>query len=72
MTQSSLHRSDLSALLAREQRRKGGLGKVLKRGFWGVIAVSVFIASLRTAEVSLQALWPTFRTPTVTSSVPPG
>jgi len=57
MTQPSLHRSDLSALLAKEQRRKGGLGKLLKRGFWGVIAVSVFIASLRTAEVSPQALW---------------
>ena len=49
-------RSDLSALLTREQRRKGGLRTLLKRGFLGLIAVSLFIASLRTAEVSPQAL----------------
>jgi phosphonate transport system permease protein len=49
-------RSDLSVLLTREQRRKGGLRTLLKRGFLGLIAVSLFIASLRTAEVSPQAL----------------
>lgn len=57
MTQHSVHRTDLSALLAAEQRRKGGLGKLLKRGFWGLIAVGIFVASLHTAEVSLQTLW---------------
>lgn len=57
MTQQTIHRRDLSEILAAEQRRKGGLGKVLKRGFWGLLAVGIFIASLRTAEVSPQVLW---------------
>ena len=57
MTQQTIHRRDLSAILAAERRRKGGLGKVLKQGFWGLLAVGIFIASLRTAEVSPQVLW---------------
>jgi len=57
MTQHSVRRSDISAILAAEQRRQGSLGKLLKRGFLGLMAVGIFIASLRTAEVSPQVLW---------------
>jgi len=57
MTQHRVHRSDLSTLLAAEQRQHRSLRKLLKQGFWGFIAISIFIASLRTAEVSPQVLW---------------
>lgn len=50
-------RTDLSELLAKEQRRKGGLGKLLKRGFLGLLVISLLIASVRTAEVSPKTLW---------------
>lgn len=50
-------RRDLEALLRAEQRRRGGLGRWLKQGFWLCVAIALLIASLRTAEVSLIALW---------------
>lgn len=55
--------SDLDALLALEQRRQGGIWKLLQRGFWGVLAIALLIASARTARVDLLQFWQ--RLPTV-------
>jgi len=57
MIHNSIDRSHLKTLLEKEQRRRGGLSKTLKQGFWGLIAFSLFIASVQTAEVSLPLLW---------------
>jgi phosphonate transport system permease protein len=53
---------NLDALLA-AQRRQGGLWALLRRGFWGILAIALFIASTRTARVDLQEFWQ--RLPTV-------
>lgn len=49
--------SDLDALLTSEQRRQGGIWKLLQRGFWGVLAIALLIASARTANVDLVQFW---------------
>ncbi|MBD2101957.1 phosphonate ABC transporter, permease protein PhnE [Leptolyngbya sp. FACHB-261] len=48
---------NLEALLRAEQRRRGNLGKTLRGGFWGLLAVAVLVASLRQAQVDPQTLW---------------
>jgi phosphonate transport system permease protein len=45
---------DFEAILQAEQHRRGGLWRLLKQGFWGLLAVAVLVASLQTAEVSPQ------------------
>lgn len=55
--------SDIEALLVAEQRRQGGLWKLLQHGFWGVLAIALLIASARTARVDLLQFWQ--RLPTV-------
>ena len=49
-------KSDLAKLEAilQAQRRRGGLWRILRQGFWGLLIVAVLVASLRTAEVSPQ------------------
>ncbi|MBE9191105.1 phosphonate ABC transporter, permease protein PhnE [Gloeocapsopsis crepidinum LEGE 06123] len=54
---------DLNAILATEQRRQGGVWKLLHRSFWGVLAIALLIASARTARVDLLQFWQ--RIPTV-------
>jgi phosphonate transport system permease protein len=53
---------DLDALLA-AQRRRGGLWALLRRGFWGILAIALFVASARTARVDVQEFWQ--RLPTI-------
>ena len=43
----------LDAILATERQRHGGVGGLLKRGFWTALLVAIFVASARQAEVSL-------------------
>ncbi|MUL36059.1 phosphonate ABC transporter, permease protein PhnE [Gloeocapsopsis dulcis] len=54
---------DLDAILATEQRRQGGVWRLLHRSFWGVLAIALLIASARTAKVDLLQFWQ--RIPTV-------
>ncbi|PIG91804.1 phosphonate ABC transporter, permease protein PhnE [Gloeocapsopsis sp. IPPAS B-1203] len=54
---------NLNAILAAEQRRQGGIWKLLHRSFWGVLAIALLIASARTARVNLLQFWQ--RIPTV-------
>lgn len=57
--------SGVEALLAAEQRRRGGLWSLLQRSFWGVLVIAVLLASARTARVDVGELWE--RLPTVGS-----
>ncbi len=54
----------LDVLLAAEQRRQGGIWKLLRQGFWGVLAIALLTVSARTANVDLPQFWR--RIPTVT------
>lgn len=54
---------EIDALLAAEQRRQGGLRKLLHHGFWGVLVIALLVASARTARVNLLQFWQ--RLPTV-------
>ena len=40
-----------------KNRDGGGIWYSLKRGFWGLLAAAILVASLRTAEVSLSEFW---------------
>lgn len=51
------HPPDYKAILQAERNRRGGLWRVLQRGFWGLLAVAVLIASIQTAEVSVEEFW---------------
>jgi len=51
------HPPDYKAILQAERNRRGGLWRVLQRGFWGLLAVAVLIASIQTAEVSIEEFW---------------
>jgi len=51
------HPSDYEAILQAERNRRGGLWRVLQRGFWGLLAIAVLVASLQTAEVSVKEFW---------------
>ena len=51
------HSPDIEAILQAEQRRRGGLWRILQQGFWGLVAVAVLVASIHTAEVSPQEFW---------------
>lgn len=42
----------LGEILAAERQRNGGVGLLLKRGFWSAILVAIVVASARQAEVS--------------------
>ncbi len=53
----SKQRSDLQAMLQAEQQRRGGIWRLLQRGFWSAIAIAILVASLRTAEVSVETFW---------------
>ena len=44
-------------ILQAERNRRGGLWRVLQRGFWGLLAVAVLVASIKTAEVSVKEFW---------------
>ena len=46
----------LDAILAAEQRRNGGVGRLLRQGFWTAILLAILIASARQAEVSIGEL----------------
>lgn len=48
---------DYEAILAAEQRRQGGVWRLLRQGFWGLLALGLLVASLRTAEVSPAEFW---------------
>lgn len=54
----------LDVLLAAEQRRQGGVWKLLRQGFWGVLAIALLTVSAKTANVDLPQFWR--RIPTVT------
>lgn len=54
----------LDVLLAAEQRRQGGIWKLLRQGFWGVLAIALLTVSAKTANVDLPQFWQ--RIPTVT------
>ena len=54
----------LDMLLAAEQRRQGGIWKLLRQGFWGVLAIALLTVSAKTANVDLPQFWQ--RIPTVT------
>jgi len=54
----------LDMLLAAEQRRQGGVWKLLRQGFWGVLAIALLTVSAKTANVDLPQFWQ--RIPTVT------
>lgn len=54
---------ELNMLLAAEQRRQGGIWKLLRQGFWGILALALFVASAQTAKVDLAQFWQ--RLPTV-------
>ena len=58
------HAAHLDMLLAAEQRRQGGIWKVLRQGFWGVLAIALLTVSAKTANVDLPQFWQ--RIPTVT------
>jgi phosphonate transport system permease protein len=49
--------TDFEAILQAEQRRRGGIWRLLQQGFWGLMAVAVLVASIQTAEVSAQEFW---------------
>jgi phosphonate ABC transporter, permease protein PhnE len=51
------HLPDFEAILRAEQRRRGGLWRILQQGFWGLLAIAVLVASIQTAEVSPQEFW---------------
>jgi phosphonate transport system permease protein len=51
------HLPDFEAILRAEQRRRGGLWRILQQGFWGLLAIAVLVASIHTAEVSPQEFW---------------
>lgn len=51
------HPANFEAILQAEQRRRGGLWRLLQQGFWGLLAVAVLVASIHTAEVSPQEFW---------------
>jgi phosphonate transport system permease protein len=51
------HPPDYETILQAERNRRGGLWRVLQRGFWGLLAVAVLVASLQTAEVSVKEFW---------------
>lgn len=59
----SMGNAALEALLETERRRRGGLGKLLRQGFWGLLAIALLVAAVRTVEVDLPQLWQ--RLPTV-------
>jgi len=61
---SANHAAHLDVLLAAEQRRQGGIWKLLRQGFWGVLAIALLTVSARTANVDLPQFWR--RIPTVT------
>lgn len=61
---SANHAAHLDVLLAAEQRRQGGVWKLLRQGFWGVLAIALLTVSARTANVDLPQFWR--RIPTVT------
>ncbi len=48
---------DFETILQAERRRRGGLWRLLQQGFWGLLAVAVLVASIRTAEVSPEEFW---------------
>ncbi|WP_084202471.1 phosphonate ABC transporter, permease protein PhnE [Rubidibacter lacunae] len=48
---------DFAAILRAERCRRGGLGRLLRQGFWGLLLAAILVASTRTAEVSLPELW---------------
>jgi phosphonate transport system permease protein len=54
---------DLEKILAAEQRRRGGIWRLLGNGFWTLLAIALLMASAYTAEVDLPQLWQ--RLPTV-------
>lgn len=51
------HPPDYETILQAERNRRGGLWRVLQRGFWGLLAIAVLVASLQTAEVSVKEFW---------------
>lgn len=53
----------LDALLAKEKQRQGGIWKLLNRSFWGLLAITLLIASAQTAKVNLPQFWQ--RIPTI-------
>lgn len=44
-------------ILQAERNRRGGLWRVLQRGFWGLLAVAVLVAGIKTAEVSVKEFY---------------
>ncbi|MEQ9367583.1 MAG: phosphonate ABC transporter, permease protein PhnE [Coleofasciculus chthonoplastes F3-SA18-01] len=51
------HPPDYEAILLFRRNRRGGLWRVLQRGFWGLLAIAVLVASIQTAEVSVEEFW---------------
>lgn len=51
------HPPDYEAILQGERNRRGGLWRILQQGFWGLLAIAVLVASIQTAEVSVEEFW---------------
>ncbi|MBD0337514.1 MAG: phosphonate ABC transporter, permease protein PhnE, partial [Cyanobacteria bacterium Co-bin13] len=48
---------DYDALLQHEWQRQGGVWRVLRHSFWGVLAAAILIASAREARIDPQQFW---------------
>lgn len=47
----------LDAILQAEKLRRGGIWRILRQSFWGVLGIAVLVASVRTARVNPQTFW---------------
>jgi phosphonate transport system permease protein len=48
---------DFETILQAERQRRGGIWSWLRQGFWVVLGVAVFVASVQKAQVDLQEFW---------------
>lgn len=48
---------DLQAILQAERQRQGGIWRLLQQGFWGLMGIAIFIASVQKAEIDPQIFW---------------
>lgn len=48
---------NLDAILQAERLRRGGIWRLLRQSFWGLLGVAVLIASVQKAKVDLRQFW---------------
>lgn len=48
---------ELDAILQAERCRRGGILRLLRQSFWGLLAVAVLVASVQKAKVDLRQFW---------------